>query len=162
MFVSVRRVVPGMLMSIGRGTGAHLAAEGACEMTTVVLIDDNRDMRALVRDVLEDYGYTVQETPNDATALSLLRDRPDAVIAIFGMTTGTTLLQAAVEEPPLRRHAFVLLTATPDFLTPLWRVLLAALDVPVVAKPFALDTLLAVLVRAGARIGQPDGNPIPA
>jgi DNA-binding NtrC family response regulator len=135
-------------------------------MTYVLLVDHQPDMRRLVRDILEDDGYTVVETRDTPTALDALRNSPDAMVGIFGMTMGTSLLQAAVEEASVRRHAFVLLTATPELLTPLWRVLLAALDVPVVAKPFAIDTLLATVADATARINHPNGRrggrPIPA
>jgi CheY-like chemotaxis protein len=123
-------------------------------------------MRALVRLVLEDDGYAVLEATNAATALTNLRTSPEAMVAIFGMTQGTTLLQTAVEDPSVGRHAFVLLTATPELLTPLWRVLLTSLDVPIVAKPFALDTLLAAVADAATRVGHPnsraDGHLIPA
>lgn len=127
-------------------------------MTQVLLVDDHPAMRRLVRDILEDDGYTVAETRNGDTALSALRGSTDAQVVIFGMSTGTRLLQAAMEEPAVRRHAFVLFTATPELLTPLWGVLLATLTVPVVPKPFVLDTLLAAVADAAARLGQPSGH----
>jgi hypothetical protein len=80
------------------------------------------------------------------------------MIVLFCTRVGSSLLQAAVDEPSLRRHAYVLLTATPEFLTPLWRVLLSALDVPVVAKPFTLGTLLATVADAATRLGDHNGG----
>lgn len=88
-------------------------------MTQVLLMDNQFDMCALVRDLLKDDGYAILETPTSDTALSILRCSADACVVHFGMTMGTSLLQAAVDEPVVRGHAFVLFTATPKYLTPL-------------------------------------------
>lgn len=131
-------------------------------MTQVVLVDDRDDIRALVRDVLEDDGYTVAETPDATTALAILRTSPDTLVVLFGMAPGATLLPMALNEPTVRRHAFVLLTAYPEGLTPEWRELLSALEVPVVAKPFALATLRGAVAAAAARVSRRNGHPVPA
>jgi hypothetical protein len=82
------------------------------------------------------------------------------MVVLFCMRASSSLLRAAVDEPSLWRHTYVyvLLTATPELLTPLRRVLLCALDVPLVSKPFKLGTLLAAVAEAVARVGPPNGR----
>ena len=49
---------------------------------TILLVDDEADVRALVRRRLESAGYEVVEAPNGESALSIYRDAPtDIVIA---------------------------------------------------------------------------------
>ncbi|HET9846719.1 MAG TPA: sigma-54 dependent transcriptional regulator [Nitrospira sp.] len=46
----------------------------------VLVVDDDHDMRALLRDVLEDHGYTVTLAANGQEALGSLRDREYPVV----------------------------------------------------------------------------------
>lgn len=46
----------------------------------VLVVDDDHDMRALLRDVLEDHGYTVTLASNGQEALGSLRDREYPVV----------------------------------------------------------------------------------
>ena len=130
-------------------------------MTSILLVAEPPDMRALLRHVLEDLGgYTVADAHVVPAALSVLRASPQAMVALFGTTAGTGLLRAAVADPALRRHAFVLLTAYPEGVTPEWRALLKSLDVPVITKPFALESLLTVVADAAVRAVERGGRPL--
>jgi DNA-binding response OmpR family regulator len=55
-------------------------------MTETLVIDDEEDLRTLVRDVLSDRGYGVQEARNGIEGLRVLyAERPDIVILDIGM-----------------------------------------------------------------------------
>src|SRR5438309_1815549 len=52
----------------------------------VLVIDDEPDLRALARELLQDLGYVVAEARDGAEGLRVLYDeRPDAVILDLGM-----------------------------------------------------------------------------
>jgi DNA-binding response OmpR family regulator len=55
-------------------------------MNRVLVVDDEADIRALVRELLEERGYAVKEAHSGAEALrTLFAERPDAVILDLGM-----------------------------------------------------------------------------
>jgi DNA-binding response OmpR family regulator len=55
-------------------------------MTETLVIDDEEDLRTLVRDVLSDRGYGVQEARNGIEGLRVLyAERPEVVILDIGM-----------------------------------------------------------------------------
>jgi CheY-like chemotaxis protein len=130
-------------------------------MRTILLVDEVPDLRLLERSLLEDEGYTVIHTLDGMTARLLLCDSLRAMIVLLNTTAhhGAGLLAAAIDEALLRRHAYVLLTAIPERLSPTWRRLLMRLSVPVVAKPFDLDTLLYAVSAAAAHLDTTDGPP---
>jgi CheY-like chemotaxis protein len=132
-------------------------------MTQILLVSEEPAMRALLREILEELGgYPVAEARDVTSALYVLRSSQESMVALFGSMVSTSLLQAAIDEPALRRHAFVLLTAYPEGVTPSSRALLTALDVPVVAKPFTLDTLLDAVAAAAERTRQHSGYSLSA
>jgi CheY-like chemotaxis protein len=114
--------------------------------THVLVVDDDADLRALLRALLEDEGYVVSEARNGRKALELLieQNEPVVVLADDGMPqmTGSELL-AAIERThcALGLCACVLLTGSAEDLLP-------PAGVPVIGKPFDLDELLAVVAAA--------------
>src|SRR5579875_3093514 len=52
----------------------------------ILVVDDERDMRALIRDVLEEGGYLVEEARDGADGLRMLfSERPDVVVLDLSM-----------------------------------------------------------------------------
>ena len=64
---------------------------------TVLVIDDEETIRSLVRDVLEEAGYTVLEAPDGARALEVLQSRVaiDLLITDVGLPGGVNGRQVA-------------------------------------------------------------------
>jgi len=124
----------------------------------VLLVDEIPALRLLERSLLEDEGYTVAHTADGMTARPLLRASAKAMVVLLNTTAndGSSLLAAAADEALLRRHAYVLVTANPEGLSPTWRRLLMRLSAPVVAKPFDLDALLHVVTAAAAHLDVTD------
>jgi two-component system chemotaxis response regulator CheY len=125
--------------------------------TRVLVIDDDSDTTAAVHWVLEDAGYVVLEAADGTAALDVLHASPDGLVVLFDYRMprldGEKLMALAEREQMLvQRHSFVCMTASPTFLPPTLSALLARYDVPLLAKPFGIDELLAVIGQVAQRL----------
>jgi CheY-like chemotaxis protein len=116
--------------------------------TQVLLMDDVSAIRALLRDILQEEGYPVVQALNGAAALTVLRTSMERMVVLLSTRNGLAVMEAALQEPAVDRHAFVLVTALADDLPLPWRQLVDILGVAVVPKPFALTTLLETVAHA--------------
>ncbi|MGA2761440.1 MAG: response regulator [Candidatus Cybelea sp.] len=85
-------------------------------MATVLVADDDRDTRLLVRTVLEHAGHAVVEAENGSVALSVAeRKRPDLILLDLSMPSmsGAEFMRALRVNPQTRSLAAALYTATP-------------------------------------------------
>lgn len=113
-------------------------------MTTVLVVDDEPVLRAIVRDVLVEAGYTVVEAADGRAMLELVkRNRPDLVLMDVMMPglDGREAYRALRGRADLRSVPVVMMSAAvhPNGLDPTIAAFLP--------KPFALDQLLATVVR---------------
>jgi CheY-like chemotaxis protein len=111
---------------------------------SVLVVDDEPVLRAVVRDVLEEEGYAVVEAADGREVLALVaRDRPDLVLMDVMMpgSDGREAYRALRERPDLPAVPVVMMSAAvhPRGLDPTIAAFLP--------KPFALDHLLATVVR---------------
>ena len=124
----------------------------------IAIIDDDEAFREFMRDVLTDEGYRVITVDAPAVALELLRaERPDLLILdlrLGAMLPGMEILQAMRAEPAFAALPVIVCTAALDLLAR-FAADLRALNAEVLAKPFALDDLLA---RVTALIGPANGD----
>jgi two-component system, sensor histidine kinase and response regulator len=85
---------------------------------TVLVIDDEADIRDSLRDVLEDEGYRVRLAANGEEALAQLRtiQRPCAVILdiIMPMMSGNEVYAAMKADPTLADLPLVISTSDPS------------------------------------------------
>lgn len=130
--------------------------------THVLVIDDDDDTRATLRLLLEDEGgYLITDTPDTEQALISLHTSPQRLVVLFdyrmSRRESAALLALAEREAQLAdRHAFVCMTATNNDRLPMTlKALLARYDVPLITKPFDIDTLLAVIRQAEQRLMRP-------
>jgi DNA-binding NtrC family response regulator len=130
--------------------------------TEVLLADEMVDMRPLVQLVLEDAGYQVLASRSLSHTLDVLRARAELLVVLQSTRSGTALLKAALRDPDIGRHAFVLLCAYPEGLPASWRELLDALNVPVLTLPFDLEELYRTISEAAQRLSVGDEHPLPA
>ena len=127
--------------------------------TCVLVIDDDSDTTATVRWLLEDAGYAVLEAADGAVALDVLHASSDRLVVLFDYRMprmdGEQLMALAEREQELvQHHSFVCMTASPTFLPPTLAALLARYDVPLLAKPFGIDELLAAIGQAAQRLAR--------
>lgn len=130
--------------------------------TRVLLADEMVDIRQVMQLVLEDAGYHVLAARGTPHALEVLRTSTEPMVVLLSKRSGTELLEAGPSDPRVGRHAFVLLCAYPQRLPANWGELLAALNVPVLALPFDLDTLYRTVGDAIRRLSATGEHPLPA
>jgi CheY-like chemotaxis protein len=91
-------------------------------------------------------------------ALDYLQATTDATVVVFDLympvMDGQQLLLHALADPALAaRCAFICITASPQRLSGDAPALLAAHGIPLITKPFDIDTLLDAVRQAAARLG---------
>jgi two-component system, OmpR family, alkaline phosphatase synthesis response regulator PhoP len=113
---------------------------------SVLVVDDEPNIRAMVRDLLELSGYDVREAPNGAEALQALEaERPDCMVLDIMMPglSGIDVLAAIRSRPELESLPVLLLSAAGDDQTT-WEGWRAGANC-YITKPFDPDRLAAWL-----------------
>jgi CheY-like chemotaxis protein len=113
-------------------------------VVSVLVIDDDDDIRETLSEVLQEVGYSVACASQGAEALELLRElRPRVILLDLNMPimSGTEFRAAQRLDPVLSRIPTIVMTAIDRRPGPI-------MDIPaeeVLAKPFRLPALLALL-----------------
>ena len=90
-------------------------------MKTILLIDDEEDLRTTFSAALQASGYRVIEADSGVTGLHLARQHlPGVILTDIHMPggDGSTLLRDIRQDPALRATQVVLMTGRPDLVTP--------------------------------------------
>jgi UDP-3-O-acyl N-acetylglucosamine deacetylase len=116
-------------------------------MATVLVVDDEGEIRTSLRGVLSDEGLRVLEAADGRRALSLVRsERPELVLLDVWMpeVDGIELLRSLQEEPD--RPQVIMISGHGNIETAVQATKLGAFDF--IEKPFSIDALLQVVNRA--------------
>ena len=111
-------------------------------MKTILLIDDDQQLRAMFGLALRKNGYHVIEADSGVAGLAMARQHlPDLILSDIHMPggDGSTLLRDIRHDPELRSRQVVLMTGRPDLVTPRKGMEEGADDFLV--KPVSLDAL---------------------
>ena len=113
----------------------------------VLVVDDDRAIRETLRAVLEEEGYAVVEAADGGRALEVLRAQaaPHLVLLDLRMPVmdGAAVLRTVAADDQLAtRHAYAIITANPEQVPAAMAGTKGRLSVPVILKPFDLDTVL--------------------
>lgn len=127
--------------------------------TRVLIVDDDEGIRETIRFALEDSGCVVTEATDGLAALRILRSGKERMVVLVDLMMpgldGAGLLGAVAADARLStQYAFVLITANTRTLTLAFATLLQNLSVPVLTKPFDIDTLLDAVAAAARRLGR--------
>lgn len=110
---------------------------------TILIVDDDRDLREAFGLFLEGAGYRVRHASNGLEALILLEAEPlpDLILLdlVMPVMTGWDVYSRLREHPCLRRIPVVVSTASPDAAAPFED------NMPVLQKPADIDRLLPVI-----------------
>jgi len=110
--------------------------------TTIVIVEDDGDIRESLRDAFEDAGYAVHSARNGLEGLEVLRgcDRPCAVVLdlIMPVMTGNELYEAMQADPQLADIPVVVSTSDPSRVPS---------GVPFVRKPINVSAMLNTVKR---------------
>ncbi len=121
-------------------------------MATLLLVDDEADLRQTLSELLSEEGYQVATAAHGAAALEYLRAHPapDLILldVLMPVMNGLRFLEERRKEPRLARIPVLLLTACDDQPEPGS----AAEGLPLLAKPFRPSRLIE-LVAACCRPG---------
>ena len=120
----------------------------------VLIVDDDNDLREIVRAVLEDAGYATRGAASGAAALDTLHgsERPDLIVLdlMMPVMTGFELRERLLAEPDLASIPVVVMTASRGFdVAPLSAagVVYKPLDIRTLVR--AVEQALASPLRAG-------------
>lgn len=127
------------------------------ERPCVLIVDDDEAIRDSLRLVLEDAGYPTLCAEDGTNALARLRESGNGMVVLLdlimpGMDGEELLLLIAGDADLASRHAYILMTAAQQRLTPSIASTLARVSGSVLEKPFDLDVLLDVVAQAASRI----------
>lgn len=132
----------------------------------ILVVDDEPDIRMMLRVLLQDEGYQVSEAADGMIALGHLRasSRPVIVLLDYKMPrmNGEELLKAIMADPHLAdRDAVIFVTANLLAFSPALHQLLAAAGIPVVQKPFGISQILEAIEQAIMRLRPSPDLPVP-
>lgn len=116
-------------------------------MTTVLVVDDEREIRTSLRGVLSDEGLRVLEAENGRAALDILRgEQPDLMLLDVWMpeVDGIEVLQHLQREA--RRPEVIMISGHGNIEMAVKATKLGAFDF--IEKPFSIDALLHLVNRA--------------
>jgi CheY-like chemotaxis protein len=115
-------------------------------MPTILLVDDNKDYREGIAELLESYDYSVIQAWNGTVALSLIhQSKPDLIISNGNMPVmdGIELLRALKADEQLKTIPFIMVTGRSESsFGDAARTLGAD---AVILKPIGIEELLALL-----------------
>lgn len=127
-------------------------------MTTAVLVvDDDDDIRDVVRDLLEDEGYVVEEARHGEEALRFLKRATGPFVVLLDLRMpvldGAAVINAISKDKSLRqRHAYILATADNRTLPLAFVQQLTDLQIPVLPKPFEVRRLFDLVATSAERL----------
>jgi len=117
---------------------------GAKTGATVLLVEDEDGLRAVIRRLLQDEGYTVLEAPNGARALQLLAHGTDREVGLVLTDLRMPVMDGRQLAAALARlHPNLPIIFMSGFTAQLMDMRLVSPDLAFLAKPFRNDDLLA-------------------
>ena len=127
-------------------------------MAEVLIVEDDGAVRQALRLVLEEAGYSTQEVEDGLDGLRVLWTCPEPKVVLLDhflphMDSQQLLVLVSDAGEQLRRHQYIEVTGGGDRLSPACRQLLSSLEIPLVRKPFDVDTLLEAVSQAEERLG---------
>ena len=121
--------------------------------TTVLVADDDPNLRETVRDILEAEQYGVLEAQNGLEALDLLRSTSPPLVVLLDLQmpqldgAGVLRVVAANKKLATRNH-YILMTAHRRSLPLAFAHLLFRLHILVLPKPFDVDQIVTMVADA--------------
>ncbi|MGZ6361944.1 MAG: response regulator [Ktedonobacterales bacterium] len=114
-------------------------------------MDDEEPIRAAICLLLEDEGFVCLQAADGAEALQVLRASADRMIVLLDLMmprmSGKDVLNTIAADPSLvGRHGVVVMTAADKTLPLVLVQMMRQMDVPVIGKPFEIDSLLQTVV----------------
>jgi two-component system NtrC family response regulator len=131
-----------------------------------LVVDDDEGIRETLRLVLEDAGYRVSEAAGGRDALAALQASAVPLVVLLDYLmpkfSGGDVLKVVVPDARLTtRHAYVLVTASPQMLPLDVAELVERLQAMILPKPFDMDALLDIVAKAALHLSARAGASLP-
>jgi CheY-like chemotaxis protein len=130
--------------------------------TKVLVVDDDADVRRLLRVMLEADGYAVVEAPGGAEALDILRQSADRLVVLLDHLmpglTGADVLELAAAGGQLAAHGYILISADDNRAALDLVADLTSLSVAILTKPINRASLARLVRRAAETVGAAAGD----
>ena len=111
---------------------------------TVLVVDDDDDIRETLAEFLQDEGYAVRKAANGLEALERLRENQSPCLILLDLTMpvmdGLQFRDEQLKDPSLATIPVVVITAG-------GRMANTESDIPVVMKPIDIDELMGMVRR---------------
>jgi two-component system response regulator AtoC len=120
----------------------------------ILIVDDERNLRVTLAEILASHGYEILEADNSAGALALLRERdPDLVFCDWKMSGGggEEFLQGLQRQEAIQKPPVIIMTAYGTSGNAIKAIQLGAYDF--ISKPFDLDEICTTAKRALQHVG---------
>jgi two-component system, chemotaxis family, chemotaxis protein CheY len=132
----------------------------------ILIVDDEPDMRLMLRGLLEDVGYAIDEAGDGLQGLARLRAASSRFVVLLDYKmprmNGGEMLRAVLADPQIAgRHAFIFISANLPAFSPELLQLLDATAIPLVQKPFEFPALLDEIERAIVHLQTTPDTPTP-
>lgn len=115
----------------------------------ILIVDDERDIRSLTADILQDEGYETREAANSTTALAAVRSRPPSLVLLDIWLQGSELDGIGILREIKKDHAdipILMMSGHGTVETAVQAIKDGAYDF--IEKPFTADRLLLLIERA--------------
>jgi len=125
----------------------HIADAGERRSGPVLLVEDDRDIRQMMAELLEDEGYECIVAEDGRAALDVLSRQTPSLLLIdllMPIMNGIELITRLRDDPRWSDLPMVVMTAAGDRII---GVDVESLDVPVLRKPVEIGSLAQVLAR---------------
>ena len=128
--------------------------------TQVLIVDDEHEIRSIMRVALEDEHYQVLEAYDGKKAFEMLIHAPQPMVVLLDLMLprmdGSEIIQQLASLPEQRgRHAIIATTANYRFSQALEHMLNEQ-QIPMLLKPFEMTDFLDVVAQAANWIAQQD------
>ncbi len=140
-----------------------------------LVVEDDDAIREVLRDLLEGAGYVVQGARDGPDALAILRASERGLLVLLdnllpglngaevlaaldgdgsidGSGDADASASAGQNHNAMTRHTWIVITASPQKITPQMAAQLQRMGAPIITKPFDLTTLMAAVDQAALRL----------
>lgn len=126
-------------------------------MTTVLVVDDDDDIRHTLRDLLTDAGYGTIDVGDGVEALNCLRQATHSLVALVDLSMprldGLGLMHQVQADPHLAtNHAYIIMTARGRTLPLALVQQMQTMHMRFMGKPFDIDDLLTAIEQAAQHL----------